>query len=199
MTSIPPAFDRFTRDMRTLCAECRGAEGRSEEAQWSAAADLLHGLLIDTDMRARAEDWPVCSDGPQHRNLVFYEDADYGFTLSAYVKGPLQQTPVHEHGPVWTLYGLVLGGERVVQYDRFDDQSVPDRADVRERKSFGIAPGEVDIVPPHAIHAEFNGDARTVALILRSGALGAPRQHRFYPGKGTCETSSGPTQEVFSL
>ena len=91
---------------------------------WSHIEVELHPLLADETLRAHAADWPDTSDGNfKPGNLLFYEDPDYGFVLNALVKVPDAVTHIHDHGPSWTLYGVIEGGERIGRYRRTDGKA----------------------------------------------------------------------------
>ncbi len=63
------------------------------------------------------------------------------------------------------------------------------------------ARGKVDLVPPHAIHAEQGGPARSVAIILRSQRLGEGTvlQHAYDPAARTVSERWGPTQIPYDI
>ena len=85
-------------------------------------------------------------DGKKVDNLLFYEDPDYGFVMNALIKNPGGRAMVHDHGPAWTIYGVVEGRERIVRYAASGkgDGSV----DLKETDSKFCNPGDVDIVEP---------------------------------------------------
>ena len=62
-------------------------------------------------------------------------------------------------------------------------------------------PHQVDLVPPHAIHAEQGGPTRSVAIIVRSQRLGEGTvlQHTYDPKAGTVIERYGPTQVPYEL
>jgi hypothetical protein len=61
--------------------------------------------------------------------------------------------------------------------------------------------GKVDLVPPHAIHAERGGPTRSVAIIVRSQRLGEGTvlQHTYDPSAKTVVERYGPTQIPYEL
>jgi len=44
------------------------------------------------------------------------------------------------------------GHEKVVRYDRLDDRSKPDHAEIRESCNVLVGPGEIDLFKPYEIH-----------------------------------------------
>jgi hypothetical protein len=61
--------------------------------------------------------------------------------------------------------------------------------------------GKVDLVPPHAIHAEQGGPTRSVAIIIRSQRLGEGTvlQNGYDPKTNKVIQRYGPTQVPYEL
>ena len=129
-------------------------------------------------------------------NLLFYEDPDYGFVMNALIKNPGGSALVHDHGPAWTIYGLVAGTERIVRFaaNERDDG----KFDITERRSDNCGPGDVDIVPPEEIHSEYAGAEKSIAFIVRSQRSGTFEQYR-YMDDGTRVVIRGPEQIPYDL
>jgi hypothetical protein len=67
----------------------------------------------------------------------------------------------------------------VVRYDRLNDRSKPDHAEIRESCNVFFGPGEIDLVKPYEIHTEITVGERTVAVIIRSQKGGEFRDAMF--------------------
>lgn len=155
-----PVFAQFIADLRTIWGEESNDESRMKRAQ------ILLGILVQDDgLRTHSETWPS-TEG--RRNLLFYEDADYGFAINGVVRLPGRTGSIHDHNEAWVAYGLLVGTEILERFDRVDDRSRPDHAEVRLTSASQGQPGDVDLVEPFAIHAEQGGPARSVAVIVRS-------------------------------
>ena len=91
--------------------------------------------------------------------------------------------------------------ESLERYDRIDDGSQPGYAEVRLSSVTTGTQGKVDLVPPHAIHAEQGGPTRSVAIIVRSQRLGEGTvlQHTYDPSAKTVVERYGPTQISYEL
>ena len=98
---------------------------------------------------------------------------------------------IHDHAHIYTLYGVLDGRERVVRYDRLDDRSKPDYAEIRESSNVLVGPGEIDLVKPYEIHTELTVGERTVAVIIRSQKGGDFNQGRYIPEKNEYYESLG--------
>jgi len=98
-------FDHFIQSARAFCA------GNSDtEARMKKIKILLEALVNDPAMREHANTWP-CTEG--HKNLLLYEDPDYGFVVNAVVRTPGREGRVHDHAHAWTAYGVLDGMERL--------------------------------------------------------------------------------------
>lgn len=186
-------MDRFVRKTRALFAAEPDLDKR-----WNALRPILAELLADPEVVAASKHWPDCvpTDG-RAENLLFYEDSDYGFAINGLTKGAARQgqpARIHDHAHIYTLYGVLDGRERVVRYERLDDRSRADYAEIRESSNVLVSPGEIDLVKPYEIHTEITVGERTVAVIVRSQKGGDFNQGRYIPDKNRYYESLGPRQ-----
>ena len=177
------------------------ADGKEEAELWQSVSEDLKTLLANPSLIQQSKSWPDTKqgDGPPS-NLLFYEDPKYGFVFNALVKGPNSVTNVHDHGPSWTLYGVLDGGEHIQRFSRVDDNPAETGpAELKLNGEFDVTPGYIDVVPPWEIHQETNGDHRTIGFIVRSQKSGTFKQFRYNPENGRIAIYNGPTQIPFSL
>jgi predicted metal-dependent enzyme (double-stranded beta helix superfamily) len=188
-----PVFQRFIDDLRAVWAMHPDNASRMEHAK-----PLLEHLLQDQSLRAHSAHWPS-TEG--YKNLLLYVDADHGFAVNAVVRAPGRTGSVHDHADAWVLYGVLDGTERLERYARVDDGAHPGHAQVRLSSVTAGAPGMVDLVPPHAIHAEQGGPTRSVAIIVRSQKLGEGTvlQHAYSLEDNSVIERFGPTQVPYEL
>lgn len=187
-----PAFAKFVEDLRAVWAETPGDESRMTRAK-----GLLETLLADPDIKAHSAHWPS-TEG--RKNLLFHEDPDYGFAVNGVVREPNRGGGVHDHDNAWVLYGLLVGAETLERFERLDDGSRPDYAEVRRVSAATGQPGSVDLVPPYDIHAEQRGPARSVAVILRSQRVaGRVLQGAYDRETNLCAKREGPEQIPYEL
>ncbi len=186
-----PTVEKFVSEMRDTCEKLEG------EPRWVRCGELLRELLQDRALQDHAEHWPVGQfDGGKVNNLLFYEDADHGFVINGLIKNPGGRAMVHDHGKSWTVYGVLSGHERIARYRETRDDSGAVGHD--EIRSVQCGPGEVDIVRPWEIHAEYAGNERTVAVIVRSQRSGTFEQFRYHDDGGKVRFP-GPNQVPYDL
>jgi len=188
-----PVFEKFISDLRTVWAAQPDLQRRMETAK-----PLLEKFVKDDSIKAHSANWPS-TEG--HKNLLLYVDPDHDFVINAVVRMPGRTGSVHDHADAWVLYGLLDGTESLERYDRIDDGSRPDYAEVKLASVTTGTQGKVDLVPPRAIHAEQGGPSRSVAIIIRSQRLGEGTvlQGRYDPQAKKRTEGFGPTQVPYDL
>jgi len=187
-------FSRFIASTRKLFAEEKDLGRR-----WGKLAPLLRELLADPQIQESSRQWPECAHKERAENLLFYEDPDFGFVVNGLTKAPHTRTQIHDHAHNWTLYGVLDGTETIMRYERVDDGSKPDYAEIRGVSKLRAGPGEVDLVQPYEIHAEASGEERTVAIIVRAEKAGGFLQGRYDPVSKKYWQGYGPIQIPYKL
>jgi 3-mercaptopropionate dioxygenase len=188
-----PVFEKFIADLRAIWAAQPDDQRRME-----AAKPLLERLVLDPALKAHSASWPS-TEG--RKNLLLYVDPDHHFVINGVVRVPGRTGGVHDHADAWVLYGVLDGSESLERFDRVDDGSRSGYAEVKLASVTTGTQGKVDLVPPHAIHAEQGGPTRSVAIIVRSQRLGEGTiLQRTYDRKAnTVIEQYGPTQIPYDL
>lgn len=184
-----PAARKFVDDIRALYAQ-----GLDQETLWARIKDAMTPLLADPDLKKASKSWPLTvEDAPKVKNLLFYEDPDYGFVFNATVRKANSLTSIHDHGNVWTLYGIIEGNETMNRFERTDDGS-PDEgpASLQQVGTGKIGPGDIDVVPPGKIHQERGGPTDSMAFIVRAQKAGTFKQHSYNAETGDVKVNRGP-------
>jgi len=186
-----PALQSFIDDLRAIWASDSDIGSCMEKAK-----PVLEKLVQNQELQARSLDWPS-TEG--RKNLLLYVDEQYEFAVNAVVRVPGRKGSIHDHAHAWVLYGVLCGTESLERYERIDDRSREDFAQVRMTSVSVGSPGKVDLVPPFDIHAEQGGPTRSVAIILRSTKLGDITQRQYDAVTGEVRPGPGPTQIPFEL
>jgi predicted metal-dependent enzyme (double-stranded beta helix superfamily) len=197
-TKTQNALDRFICQTRDLFAAEPDIDKR-----WVALTPILAELLADPTVIEASQSWPDCvpRDG-RAENLIFYEDPDFGFAVNGLTKGVARdgkRARIHDHAHIYTLYGVLNGRERVERYERLDDRSRSDYAEIKLASDILVGPGEIDLVRPYEVHTENTVGERTVAVIIRSQKGGSFNQGRYVPETNTYYESLGPRQTAAEM
>ena len=187
-----PVFEHFIRDLRAAWADLPDMEARMKKGQ-----QLLEELVKDSTLREASKNWPS-TEG--RKNLLFYEDPDYGFAINGVVRVPGRKGSIHDHAHSWTAYGLLDGTESLERYRRLDDGSKEGYAKLELESVTQGNPGKVDLVPPFDAHAEQGGPTRSVAVILRSERVsGKVLQGSYSMENNTVRRIDGPTNIPYEI
>ena len=188
-----PVFEKFVAELRAIWA----AQG-DDQRRMEAAKPLLERLVLDPALKAHSASWPS-TEG--RKNLLLYVDPDHHFVINGVVRMPGRTGGVHDHADAWVLYGVLDGSESLERFDRVDDGSRSGHAEVKLASVTTGTQGKVDLVPPHAIHAEQGGPTRSVAIIVRSQRLGEGTilQRTYDRRANTVIEQYGPTQIPYDL
>jgi predicted metal-dependent enzyme (double-stranded beta helix superfamily) len=188
-----PVFEKFIGDLLAVWSAETDDARRMENAK-----PLVEAFVKDPDLKAHSVQWPS-TEG--RKNLLLYVDPAYEFVVNAVVRVPGRTGSVHDHANAWVLYGVLDGTESLERYERIDDGRRPGHAEVWLASVTTGTQGKVDLVPPHAIHAEQGGPTRSVAIIVRSQRLGEGTvlQHMYDPKAQTVVEQYGPTQIPYGL
>jgi predicted metal-dependent enzyme (double-stranded beta helix superfamily) len=187
-----PVFEKFIQDLRATWTELPDVEQRMKKGQ-----KLLEELVKDSTLLEVAKSWPS-TEG--RKNLLFYEDPDYGFAINGVVRVPGRKGSIHDHAHSWTAYGLLDGTESLERYRRLDDGSKEGYAKLALESVTEGKPGKVDLVPPFDAHAEQGGPTRSVAVILRSERVsGKVLQGSYDVESNTVRRIDGPTNIPYEI
>jgi predicted metal-dependent enzyme (double-stranded beta helix superfamily) len=137
MSGSKIAVQQFIEQARRLFAEEKDPGKR-----WEKMKPLLQVLLADPSVKQQSKNWPGCAQGSDRaENLLFYEDPDYKFVINGLIKAPKTRTQIHDHAHNWTLYGVLDGTESIERYERIDDGSQPEYAEIRQTVNVEVGPG----------------------------------------------------------
>ena len=187
-----PVFEKFIQDLRAAWSELPDMEARMKKGQ-----QLLEALVKDEGLRQASKSWPS-TEG--RKNLLFYEDPDYGFAINGVVRIPGRKGSIHDHAHAWTAYGLLDGTESLERFRRIDDRSQEGHAELELESVTQGTPGKVDLVPPFDIHAEQGGPTRSVAIILRSERVAGKVPQGSYSMEGNLYRQiEGPTNIPYNI
>ena len=192
MNKTLPAFENFIRGLRSAWAELPDTEARMKKG-----AELLQDLVSDSGVREAAGNWPS-TEG--RKNLLFYEDPDYGFAINGVVRTAGRKGSIHDHAHAWTAYGVLDGTERLERFRRLDDKTIGGYAKLELDSVTEGKPGTVDLVPPFEAHAEQGGPTRSVAIILRSERVaGKVLQGSYDKESNTVRRIEGPANIPYEI
>jgi hypothetical protein len=191
--------------VQRLISEIRDIHAQESDlpSRWQKIADKMPPVLTDPQLALSADQWPtmgtteaaVLNEGGGPFNLLFYEDADYGFVINGAALSANVHGAAHSHAPTWTAFGVVSGTQDVLHLQRQSETDARLVPGARQQVKAGFA----EVVDPEMTHAEITGDGRCTMLIVRSQRIGDFLQDMYNPDTGELIRHKGPRQIPYDL
>lgn len=134
-------LDHFVDDCRSTLKQDPGPAGREK------IRTLLERLLKEPDFVAEH-----CSDETPAGLHVLHDDPELGFQILAHINEKARVSQPHDHGHSWAIYGQAARYTDMTEFERVDNGSNPDKAELKVTKSYRLNPGEAGIYQDGAIH-----------------------------------------------
>ena len=152
------SLDTYVADLRRI------TEATSDYAEiFDQVAPLASRLALAKDEWLKPEHYETDDEQGFGAHLL-HEEPDHSLAVFAIAWAPHDGTPPHDHG-TWAIVAGVDGIERNVKFNRLDDRSRPDYAELEERCTFTASLGDVICLKPKGIHLVWNdNDQVTVSL-----------------------------------
>ena len=112
--------------------------------------------------------------------VVLASEGDEGLTLILARFAPDAPTPIHDHG-TWAVAHVFEGRDHYIRWERLDDGSDPERAEVRVKHEKVLGPGDSVYWygPPHDIHSQQAKDGPAWELVLAGKNMMRTTRHYF--------------------
>ena len=92
---------------------------------------------------------------------VLYTDEETGFQVLAHVYADGKQSPPHDHGHSWAIYGQAIGHTDMIVWRRVDDGTEGGNAALEVDKTYRLDPPTAGTFEPGEIHSiKFDDGAR---------------------------------------
>ncbi|MBK4738366.1 cysteine dioxygenase family protein [Noviherbaspirillum pedocola] len=147
-------------------------DGRPDEERILQEGSALLAKLVEHD------DWLpdiYAQPHPQHyQQVLLHCDSSERFCVVAFIWGPGQRTPIHDH-TVWGLIGMLRGAEYSQPY-ALDAEGNPRP----QGEAVRIDPGQVEAVSPaigdiHQVHNAY-GDRVSISIHVYGANIGAVKR-----------------------
>lgn len=125
---MPTALAQFAAECHTILNAEPGPSGRRKVCM------RLETLLTDPAFAA------LVTDGTPERK-VLYEDPALGFCILAHNYKGAKESPPHDHGPSWAIYGQAKGETEMTDYELVEPASEEKPGKARALRTYKLAPG----------------------------------------------------------
>jgi hypothetical protein len=122
-------LETFSAACRRALAENPGVEGRRR------VCEMVREVLKDDGFVAAH----LRDDTPERD--VLYEDPELGFCILAHSYKGAKESPPHDHGPSWAIYGQARGETLMSDWDLVEPASEERPGKVRHARSYALTPG----------------------------------------------------------
>jgi predicted metal-dependent enzyme (double-stranded beta helix superfamily) len=121
--------EQFSADCSRILNAEPGPAGREK------VCDLLRTALKDESFVAST----LTDDVPERK--ILYEDPKLGFVILAHHYKGAKESPPHDHGPYWAIYGQGRGETKMFDWELLEPASEEKPGKVREKRTYSLKPG----------------------------------------------------------
>jgi len=124
------SLEQFSDDCRAILTEKSGAEALEGVRQ------VLEKVLLDEAFIAAH----IGPDETAGRKILF-EDPTLGFTICAHARGNKAESPPHDHGASWAIYGQVAGETNMTDWRKLSAPEGDKPGTVEAIRTYTLKPG----------------------------------------------------------
>jgi len=150
----------MTHTVAQLANEFRAAlKSQPGPAGREKVCKLLKEVLVDQDfIKATFDD-----NTPERK--ILHEDPELGFCILAHqYKGP-KESPPHDHGPSWAIYGQVAGETAMSDWELVSPASPDQPGKVKHKTKYKLTPGVAHVYNEGDLHSPSRlGPTRLIRL-----------------------------------
>ena len=141
--------------LEAFCEDCRNSAAAGEEGRAEIQANMEKLLSEEAFI---AEHF---SPGAEAKITPVYTDDESGFQVLTHVYNEGKESPPHDHGETWAVYGQAVEHTDMTVWRRTDDGSDETRAEVEPEKTYRLDVAMAGKFEPGVIHSiKFPAGAR---------------------------------------
>ncbi len=134
-------LESFSAECHRLLKAEPGPAGREK------VCTLLQDVLKDEAFVATH----LTDDGPERK--IIYEDPELGFCILAHVNHGAKESPPHDHGPTWAIYGQAAGVTEMTDWEMVEPAAEGKVGKVRPAKIYTLNPGDAYVYNEGDLHS----------------------------------------------
>ena len=138
---MPHTLEQFATTCRNLLTAEPGSAGREK------VRTLLEQVLVDNTFIGKH-----LTDATGDREIL-YEDPELGFCILAHHYKGAKNSPPHDHGPSWAIYGQARGETVMTDYALLEPASATKAGKVRVTKTYSLTPGIAHVYNEGDLHS----------------------------------------------
>ena len=146
-------LDQFAAECRTILKSEPGPSGRRKICM------RLEGLLVDREFVSSN----LNAQTPERQ--VLYEDPELGFCILAHQYKAAKDSPPHDHGPSWAIYGQAGGETEMTDYALVSPATQEKPGKAKALRTYKLKPGNAYLYNEGDLHSpRRNGPTRLIRL-----------------------------------
>ena len=122
-------------------------EAENNPAGRAKVAALLSEALKDPEFVAAQFD----DNSPERK--ILYEDPDLGFCILAHHYNNAKDSPPHDHGPSWAIYGQARGETAMSDWELVEPASPEKPGKVKKKRDYKLTPGVAHVYNEGDLHS----------------------------------------------
>ena len=158
--------DQLAKSIRAALESRPGPAGRDR------ACEVLSKALKDQAFIAA-----TFSDATPERH-VLYEDPELGFCILAHNYKDAKESPPHDHGPSWAIYGQAVGETEMSDWELVEPATDDQPGKVRRRRTYKLVPGVCHVYNEGDLHSPRRA-APTRLIRIEGVNMERVKRHKF--------------------
>jgi predicted metal-dependent enzyme (double-stranded beta helix superfamily) len=134
-------IEGFAAEVRTILQAENSPAGRAKVAK------LLQKSLQDEHFLA------ATFGGSTPERKILYEDPDLGFCILAHRYTGPKESPPHDHGPSWAIYGQAQGETAMSDWDLVEPASAEKPGKAKKNRDYKLMPGMAHVYNEGDLHS----------------------------------------------
>lgn len=135
------SIEQFGKACHDALKRKPGPPGRTE------VVAMLREVLLNSELMGKTFD-----DNTPERKIL-YEDPELGFCVLAHNYKGAKESPPHDHGPSWAIYGQVSGETSMNDWQLVSPASTEAPGKVKHKKSYILKPGVAHVYNEGDLHS----------------------------------------------
>jgi predicted metal-dependent enzyme (double-stranded beta helix superfamily) len=134
-------LEKFAANCHDILKAERGPAGRQR------VRALLQEMLKDDGFVSRY----LTEQTPERK--ILYEDPELGFCILAHSYKGARESPPHDHGPSWAIYGQARGETEMSDYELLAPATPQNPGKVRRTRTYKLTPGAAHVYNEGDLHS----------------------------------------------
>ena len=131
----------FAKECRQILSADPGPNGR-QKIRARLEALLKNSSFVEANV----------TDKTPERHIL-YEDPDLGFCILAHNYAAAKESPPHDHGPSWAIYGQARGETSMTDYERIAEPIDGQPGKAKAVRTYKLAPGQAHLYNERDLHS----------------------------------------------